>query len=140
MVDLIGYHVTSFQIKNNAPPNTKLQLKNRLKYNVNYLKSKSICVGILELTIYDTESDKFEVTLHMNAQFNFDADAEKAEIHKRSFDLIFPVIRVMINTITAAMGMPGLILPVMHLDKGIIISTEPPKDDLQNEIDDSEIT
>ncbi|MCD7723609.1 MAG: hypothetical protein LUH82_06625 [Clostridiales bacterium] len=129
MVELKGYRVSEFNIKNSTLPNSKLQLKNRVKYNVNYLKSKNICVGAVQLSVGDSVSDNFEIKLCLTAEFSFDPAAQKADIHKKSFDLIFPVIRVMVNTVTAAMGMPGLVLPPMHLDKGIMISTEAPPDE-----------
>ncbi len=127
-VNLMGYRVDSFELRNDAVSNTKLTLKNKVKYNVNYVKSREICVGKLELTVSDSENDRFEIKLQITAQFGYDTSAEKEEIHKKSFDLIFPVIRVMVSTITASMGMPGLVLPPMKLDKGIMISTQPPED------------
>ncbi len=127
-VSLMGYRVDSFEIKNNAVSNTKLTLKNKVKYNVNYVKSRELCIGKLELTVSDQETDRFEIKLQITAQFGYDPTTEKEEIHKKSFDLIFPVIRVMVSTITASMGMPGLVLPPMKLDKGIMISTQPPED------------
>lgn len=129
MVELKGYRLNEFNIRNSTLPNSNLKLKNRVKYNVNYLKIKNICVGVVELNVKDSASDKFEINLKLSAEFSFDPAAQKADIHKKSFDLIFPVIRVMINTVTAAMGMPALVLPPMHLDKGIMISTEAPPDD-----------
>lgn len=120
MVELKGYKVNRLEIENTVKPGTQLKLQNQVKYNVNYMDSVNKCVGILALRITDSDMNPFEIKLEMAAEFSFDAADEKPDIHTNSFDQLFPFVRMIINNITGISGMPGLMLPIMKLNKNTV--------------------
>lgn len=117
MVELKGYKVNKLEIENRAKPGTQLKLQNQLKYNVNYMDDNKTCIGMLELRIIDADLNPFEIKIEMVAEFAYGAEDEKADIHTTSFDQLFPFVRQIVNTATSFTGMPGLLIPIMKLNK-----------------------
>lgn len=117
MIELKGYKVNKLEIENKVKPGTQLKLQNQLKYNVNYLDDNKTCIGIMELRIADADLNPFEVKIEMVAEFNYTAEDEKPDIHTGSFDHLFPFVRQIVHTVTAFTGMPGLMIPIMKLNK-----------------------
>ncbi len=117
MIELKGYKVNKLEIENKVKPGTQLKLQNQLKYNVNYLDDNKTCIGIMELRVADADLNPFEIKIEMVAEFNYGAEDEKPEIHTGSFDQLFPFVRQIVHTITAFTGMPGLMIPIMKLNK-----------------------
>ena len=56
----------------------------------------------------------------MVAQFSYDDDDEKADIHTESFAQIFPFLRQIICNITVSGGMPPLMIPIIRLDRDAV--------------------
>ena len=83
------------------------------------------CVGILGFRITDANLNPFEVKIEMAAEFSFGEEDEKADIHTQSFDQLFPFLRMVINNITSLTGMPGLMIPIMRLNKDNVIVGKP---------------
>lgn len=129
MVELKGYKVNSLSIENKVPSGTQLKLQNQLKYNVNYMDNDSRCIGIMELRIADADLQPFEIKLEMVAEFTYTADDEKPDIHTGSFDQLFPFARQIVNTVTSFTGMPGLMIPIMKLNKDTVRVGAPIKDE-----------
>lgn len=117
MVELKAYKVNRLEIENKAKPGVQLKLQNQVKYNVNYMDGNNKCVGIMELRITDADMNPFELKLEMVAEFSYAPDDEKAEIHTTSFDQLFPFARQIVNTAASFTGMPGLLIPIMRLNK-----------------------
>lgn len=117
MIVLKGYKVNKLEIENKVKPGTQLKLQNQLKYNVNYLDDNKTCIGIMELRVADSDMNPFEIKIEMVAEFNYDTDDEKPEIHTGSFDQLFPFVRQIVHTVTSFTGMPGLMIPIMKLNK-----------------------
>lgn len=129
MVELKGYKVNRLEIENKVKPGTQLKLQNQLKYNVNYLDDNKTCIGILEFRITDSDLNPFEVKIEMVAEFNYGAEDEKADIHTTSFDQLFPFVRQIVNTVTSFTGMPGLMIPIMRLNKNTVqVNEKAPKE------------
>lgn len=128
MVELKGYKVNKLEIENTAKPGTQLKLQNQVKYNVNYMDSVNKCIGILSFRITDSDMNPFEIKLEMVAEFTFGDADEKADIHTQSFDQLFPFIRMIINNITSLTGMPGLMIPIMKLNRNTVNIAEPEKE------------
>lgn len=120
MVELKGYKVNSLSVENKVKPGTQLKLQNQLKYNVNYIDGQNICVGIMELRIIDADLQPFELKIEMVAEFSYAPDDNKADIHTTSFDQLFPFARQIINTATSFTGIPGLLIPIMKLNKDTV--------------------
>jgi len=120
MVELKGYKVNKLEMENTVKPGTQLKLQNQVKYNVNYMDSVHKCVGLLSFRITDADMNPFEIRLEMVAEFSFDEADEKPDIHTASFDQLFPFVRMLVNQITGISGMPGLMIPMMKLNKNTV--------------------
>ncbi len=120
MIELKGYKVNRLEIENKAKPGTQLKLQNQLKYNVNYMDDRKTCIGIMELRILDADLNPFEIKIEAVAEFTYDESDEKTDIHTQSFDQFFPFIRQIVNTASSFTGMPGLIIPIMRLNKDTV--------------------
>ena len=120
MIELKGYKIDSIQFENNVPNGTELKLQNQVKYNVNYVDAENRCIGILDFRISDSDMNPFEIRIKMVAEFTYTPDEQKPDIHTGSFDQMFPFLRQAVNTLTALAGMPGLLIPMMKLDKNSV--------------------
>lgn len=125
MIVLKGYKVNKLEIENKVKPGTQLKLQNQFKYNVNYINDNKTCIGIMELKISDADMNPFELKLEMVAEFNYDAEDEKPDIHTGSFDQLFPFVRQIVHNVTSFTGMPGLLIPIMKLNKETVRVNEP---------------
>lgn len=120
MVELKAYKVNKLEVENRVQPGTQLKLQNQLKYNVNYMDGDKKCVGILELRVADADMNPFEIKIEAVAEFSYGDDDEKPDIHTQSFDQFFPFIRQIIQNVTGYTGMPGLLIPIMRLNKSTV--------------------
>ena len=125
MVAINAYKVNKLEIENRVAPGVQLKLQNQVKYNVNYMDDVKKCVGILGFRITDANLNPLEVKIEMAAEFSFGEEDEKADIHTQSFDQLFPFLRMVINNITSLTGMPGLMIPIMRLNKDNVIVGKP---------------
>lgn len=125
MVAINAYKVNKLEIENRVAPGVQLKLQNQVKYNVNYMDDVKKCVDILGFRITDANLNPFEVKIEMAAEFSFGEEDEKADIHTQSFDQLFPFLRMVINNITSLTGMPGLMIPIMRLNKDNVIVGKP---------------
>ena len=117
MIELKGYKVNKLEIENKVKPGTQLKLHNQLKYKFIYLDDYKTCIGIMELRVADADLNPFEIKIEMVAEFNYSAEDEKPDIHTGSFDQLFPFVRQIVHTVTGYTGMPGLMIPIMKLNK-----------------------
>lgn len=117
MVELKGYKVNRLEIENKVKPGVQLKLQNQLKYNVNYMDDNKTCVAVMDLRVIDSQLNPFEIKLEAVAEFTHGDEDQKADIHTTSFDQLFPFIRQIIHTVTAFTGIPGLMIPIMKLNK-----------------------
>ncbi len=120
MIELKGYKVNRLEIENNVKNGTQLKLQNQLKYNVSYMNDNKTCVAAMELRIIDADLNPFEIKMNLTAQFTYEPGDEKADIHTKSFDQLFPFIRQIVHTTTALTGIPGLMIPIMKLNKDTV--------------------
>lgn len=120
MVELKGYKVNRLEIENKVKPGVQLKLQNQLKYNVNYMDDNKTCVAVMDLRVIDSQLNPFEIKLEAVAEFTYDDEDQKADIHTTSFDQLFPFIRQIIHTVTAFTGIPGLMIPIMKLNKDTV--------------------
>ncbi|MBQ8981586.1 MAG: hypothetical protein IJ077_08265 [Eubacterium sp.] len=120
MIELKGYKIESINFENNVPNGTQLKLQNQVKYNVNYIDAENRCIGILDFRITDADMNPFEIRIKMVAEFTYTEGEQKPDIHTGSFDQMFPFLRQSVNGLTAMAGMPGLLMPMMKLDKNSV--------------------
>ena len=129
MVELKGYKVNSVSLENKVQNGTQLKLQNQVKYNVNYIDAEHRCIGILEFRVSDAEMNPFEIRVEMAAQFTYDEGDEKPDIHTGSFDQLFPFLRQLIHSLTAMSGMPGLMIPMMKLNRDTVSVGKPQEEE-----------
>lgn len=129
MVELKGYKVNSISFENKVQNGTQLKLQNQVKYNVNYMEADNKCLGILEFRVADADMNPFEIKLEMVAEFAYQDGDDKADIHVNSFDQIFPFLRQIINNVTSMSGMPGLMIPIMKLNRDTVSVGKPKNSD-----------
>ena len=129
MIQMKGYKINSLEFENKVENGTQLKLQNHVKYNVNYIDAENRCVGILHFRVEDADMQPFEINIEMAAEFSFDDGDEKPDIHVTSFDQLFPFVRQRINTTTSMSGMPGLIIPMMKLNRDTVAVGKPEKND-----------
>ena len=132
MVELKGYKVNSISFDNKVQNGTQLKLQNQVKYNVNYNESKSKCLGILDFRVSDADMQPFEIRIEMIAEFTYGDEDEKPDIHTESFSQLFPFLRQIINNITTMSGMPGLLIPIMRLNRDNVALGNPREDNGEN--------
>ena len=120
MVELKWYKVSSIAFENRVANGTQLKLKNAVKYNVNYMDDDNRCVGRLDFRVSDEDMNPFEIRVELEALFTYAPEDERPDIHTESFDQIFPFLRQIIHSTTAMSGMPGLMIPLMKLDRGSV--------------------
>ena len=125
MVELKGYKVNSISFENKVANNTQLKLQNKFKYNVNYMDADNKCLGILEFRVVDADMNPFEIKIEMIAEFTYAPDDDKADVHVESFSQMFPFLRQIINNVTSMSGMPGLMIPIMKLQKSSVTIGKP---------------
>lgn len=125
MVQLLGYKVNKLEIENRVKPKTQLKLQNQVKYNVNYMDEVKKCVGILDFRITDADMNPFEIKIELAAEFSFSETDQKPDIHTESFDQIFPFLRMIVNNVSSFTGMPGLMIPIMKLNKDTVTVGKP---------------
>lgn len=125
MVELKGYKINSIDFENKVQNGTQLKLQNQVKYNVNYIDAENKCLGILEFRVTDADMNPFEIKIEMIAEFTYGDEDEKADIHVNSFDQMFPFLRQAINNLTSMSGMPGLLIPIMKLNRDSVSVGKP---------------
>lgn len=129
MVELKGFKVNTLEFENRVENGVELHLQNQVKYNVNYMDAEKRCVGILNFKVSDSQMQPFEIKIEMVAEFTFDESDEKPDVHTTSFDQLFPFLRQIISNTTTMAGMPGLMIPLMKLDKSTVAVGAPKTND-----------
>lgn len=129
MIQMKGYKINTLEFENKVDNGTQLKLQNQVKYNVNYIDAEKRCFGILSFRVADADMQPFEIKLELVAEFTFEDSDEKPDIHVDSFDQIFPFVRQIINNTTSMAGMPGLMIPMMKLNRDTVAVGNPNNDD-----------
>lgn len=132
MVELKAYKINSLTFENKVKNGTQLKLSNQVKYNVNYIEAENRCVGLLDFRVSDAQMNPFEIRIEMAAEFTYQEGDEKPDIHTGSFDQIFPFLRQTINNLTTMSGMPGLMIPIMKLDRNSVMTGKPKEEGGEN--------
>lgn len=125
--ELKAYRTESFSFINSATPNTKMELENKISYNVGYSPNNT-CRGEMKAEISDRNApDKFRIEIVMSAIFSTAPDAEKEKLHLETYDMLFPYVKAFISSFTAQAGIPPVMLPYADISKQSIYRFEMPK-------------
>lgn len=117
MVELNTFKVSSITFENKVPNGTEIKLNKQFSYNVNYFGEENRCVGKLDFRVTDEQLRPFSIRVEMEALFSYGEGDEREDIHTESFEQLFPFLRQIIHSTTAMSGVPGLIIPAVHIEK-----------------------
>ena len=116
-VNLQGYKVDKIEFVNKLQNGTKISLRHKYSYNVQYAKDKNIARGEFDLELYDVDTtDKFGIHVVVVGFFSYNQGDKKEMIHAETFKALFPYAKALITTVTANCGIPPVIIPAMDID------------------------
>jgi len=126
IINMIGYHVTEFEFKNNVPSGTRLNLQTKYRYNVKFSEGGR-CRGEINAEMADRENPEgFRLRIVIAGVFNHKADAPKPNIHVETFKALYPFARAYVATSTSGAGIPPVMLPEIDIESQNIYSFENP--------------
>ncbi len=126
MAELLSFKVNSITFENKVPNGTEIKLAKQFSYNINYFGEEKRCVGMLDFRVNDEQLRPFSIRVEMEALFSYADGEEREDIHTQSFEQLFPFLRQIIHSVTAMSGLPGLIIPAVHIDKSNIRINDKP--------------
>ena len=85
-----------------------------------FAKDTTIDTYIKLSRVSDEDMNPFEIRVELEALFTYDDGDERPDIHTTSFDQLFPFLRQISHSTTAMSGMPGLMIPIMKLDRNSV--------------------
>lgn len=110
------YLVRNVEFVNNVEGSMKLELKNRHNYNVDYNEDATKCRGRLVVDIRNELNDSLlHVRVEIWGYFRINGLNDKAQIHCRTYDELFPQARAYIASLTATAGIAPLMAVPMEL-------------------------
>ena len=127
MVELLSFKVNGITFENKVPNGTEIKLAKQFSYNVNYFGEENRCLGMLDFRVNDEQLRPFSIRVEIEALFSYGEDDEREDIHTESFEQIFPFLRQIIHSTTAMSGLPGLIIPAVHIDKNNVKVADKPE-------------
>ncbi len=127
MVELLSFKVNGITFENKVPNGTEIKLAKQFSYNVNYFGEENRCLGMLDFRVNDEQLRPFSIRVEIEALFAYGEDDEREDIHTESFEQIFPFLRQIIHSTTAMSGLPGLIIPAVHIDKNNVKVADKPE-------------
>ncbi|MGN0382757.1 MAG: protein-export chaperone SecB [Eubacterium sp.] len=114
-----GYKVNEINFVNRITKNGKLEMHNKLNYNVNYKEDTYECFGTCVLEIEDA-SNEFDLKVSLTGVFSYAPGADRKKMHVETYNELFPYLRSIITNITANAGMPPIIIPKTEIDEDAI--------------------
>ena len=122
---LANQKVQEIHLSNKLDQSGQIQLDSSFSLNVSFSSDGSRCVGKLTQTLRDKEhvGGKFTLSVELVGIFNCSGatnDEVKRQIHMEVYDQLFPYMQSQCATLTAASGLPGLMLRKAAIDPGSI--------------------
>ena len=118
---LISQKVQEIHLSNKLDKTGQIQLDSAFSLNVNFSADGTRCMGKLTQTLRDKEyvGGKFTLAVELVGAFSCSgatSDAVKRQIHMEVYDQLFPYMQSQCATLTAAAGLPGLMLRKAEID------------------------
>lgn len=107
----------------------KMSIQNKYSYNVRHAQNQ---VGRGEFTVEVVNSDApeiFSIKLVLVGIFAYSGDISKEEIHRASYDELFPYVRAAVTSVTATAGIPPIYIPYVDISGQSIYRIELPHKD-----------
>ena len=126
-VILKGFKVSRLEFVNLHENGTKVQMGNKVSYNVKYNGNK-VCIGELTVETSDKEApEKFGVKIVINGIFEYNTEKEKELIHVATFKELYPICKSVVISMSANAGIPPIILPPFDIEGQSIYRFEKPQ-------------
>ena len=122
---LINQKVQEIHLSNKLDQPGQVQLDSSFSLNVNFSSNGNRCLGKLTQTLRDKEfaGGKFTLAVELVGVFNCTGatdDNVKRQIHTEVYDQLFPYMQSQCATLTAAAGLPGLMLRKADIDPSTV--------------------
>lgn len=120
-VKLNGYVVNELDLTNELKQAGKLNISTRASYNVQYSTDGSRCIGTCVIDMMEESApNDFNFKISVRGMFEYEEGMDKKEIHKKTYDELFPFVRVIVaNTFTNA-GLPPMMVQKIKMDESNI--------------------
>lgn len=120
--------VESVDFVNKLKNNTKIEIKNKYSYNVGYTQNNT-CTGEFTAEVFDkNDVNRFHITVNMKAVFITEPGVSKEVLHVKTYEAVFPYVKVFITNLTASAGIPPIYIPFIDISNQSIYRVEmPPK-------------
>jgi len=127
LVRMHGYQIKEYAFKNALSAGEKINIESKYSYSVKYSQNDR-ALGELSATVCDKDApEKFSIKVVAQGIFSFTSGAEKPRVHVETFKALFPTVRSYIAMVTAASGIPALMIPDIDIETREIYSFERPK-------------
>jgi len=115
-IQLKAYKVKELTLHNNVNGSVRLNFSNKVSHNVRYAKNGT-CEATLTVEVFDkAQPDVLNVKLVVNGIFRILNQVEKEFLHVDTFKELFPYAKTMISMMSAAAGMPPIIIQNVDIE------------------------
>lgn len=116
-IKLNGYVVNELDLTNELKQPGKLNISTRASYNVQYAQNENKCIGTCVIDMMEESApNDFNFKISVKGMFEFEEGMDKKEIHKQTYNELFPFVRVIVaNTFTNA-GLPPMMVQKIKMD------------------------
>lgn len=103
----------------------ELNLSQKSNYSVTYSNDMKSCRATLIVEIEEkTRPNDFRLRMSITAFFACEDGMTKNEIHKKTYDEIYPNARVMVMNFLINAGLPPIVIPKIKMTDDVIKSNE----------------
>ncbi len=126
-----GYIVNELDFTNELKQAGNLNIATRASYNVQYANGENRCIATCVIDMMDEKQpNDFNFKISVRGMFEYEAGMDKKEIHKQTYDELFPFVRVIVaNTFTNA-GLPPMMIQKIEMnDDNINVGDNKPQEE-----------
>ena len=122
---LVSQKAQEIDLSNKLDQSGQIQLDSSFSLNVSFSNDGTRAVGRLTQTLRDKEfvGGKFTLSVELVGIFNCSGavtDEVKRQIHVEVYDQLFPYMQSQCATLTAASGLPGLMIRKAEIDPNTV--------------------
>lgn len=122
---LLNQKVQEIHLSNKLEQSGQIQLDSSFSLNVSFAPDGTRCIGRLTQTLRDKEfvGGKFTLSVEMVGVFSCSGavtDEVKRQIHTEVYDQLFPYMQSQCANLSAASGIPGLMLRKANIDPSTV--------------------
>ena len=124
--ELRNYRIEKFEFVNKTTGIKRIELTHKYSYNVGYAGDNT-CRGEFTANIFDKETpDSFHINITVVGIFNTVPGREKEFLHLETYDMLFPYVKALVATMTAASGVAPVNIPYIDISDRNIYRMEIP--------------